>query len=132
MLIYRPFIVLNHAPVSSSGSRTSRGLAQSDLTDNALEICIDSARSCARIAEVLLEGGYSNFPVLLHASHLSAGTLLIGIWNLKLQEKNLRAQGTEDIKPLCNQIEPLKSDVDVFMRILEWAEPRWQLVSHFL
>ena len=133
MLIYRPFISSYPTFPSSSENPPFCQSIQSTFHCHAMDICITAARSCARIAEALIQRGISNFPIQLHAAHLSAGMLLIGIWDLKSQEKALRAQGIEDVKPpFVQRMEPLMADVDLFIQMLEWAEPRWCFVSLFL
>ena len=129
MLIYRPF------------SRSTDSEPQHSPTDKdassfpypAMDICIEAARSCARIVDVLIEHRLSNIPILMHAAHLSATMLLVKVWNLKLKEKKLQAQGIEDFKPsFSQQIGSFLTDVNIFMHILEQAEPRWPFVSSFL
>ena len=133
MLIYRPFMPSLYVHISPSEQYRPHQPTTLPPPYHAMDVCIEAARSCARIIRVLTQRGLSSLPALLHAAHLSAGTLLIEIWDLKTQDRTLRAQGAEDVKPpFAQRIEPLMADVDTFMRILEWAEPRWGFVSPFL
>lgn len=98
-----------------------------------MDICVEAARACARIAETQRQEGHLKLPILIHAAQFCAGMLLVRIWDLKTQERVMRTQGMEDIKPpLIQQIEPLLADVAIFINILERAEPRWRFVSSFL
>jgi hypothetical protein len=129
MLIYRPFS--RSADFGAQLSHPEKDY--SSFPYPAMDICIEAARSCALIVDVLIEHRLSNIPVLLHSAHLSATMLLVKVWNLKIKEKKLQAQGMEDFKPsFTQQIEPLLADVNLLLQILERAEPRWPFVSAFL
>jgi hypothetical protein len=130
MLIYRPFI---SSPLAPRSDVSPLNQAPSHFPLPAMDICVEAARSCARIAEVQIQRGISLVPIMMHAAHVSAAMLLIRVWDLKAQEKIHQAQGLEDIKPpFIQRIEPLLADVGIFIRVLEWAEPRWRFISSFL
>ncbi|RDB25367.1 Activator of stress genes 1 [Hypsizygus marmoreus] len=125
LLIYRPFIP------SPSGSDISslHGFRRYP----AMDICVEAARSCARIVEVQTQQTILQHSIMTYSSQFCAGILLMKIWDLKRQERILHSQGVEDIKPpLVQQIEPLMTDVNTFIRALEWSEPRWKFVTSFL
>jgi hypothetical protein len=96
---------------------------------SALAICASAAKSCARILEVQLPRGLSNIPLLLAVSQLCAGVLLLDVWHTKVRE---RAALMEDVKP--SRIDASKpsgadahtADINLFIKALEWVEPRWQ------
>lgn len=133
MLIYRPFMSSLLAPPSSNIPPLYQ-TPPPDASFHATEICIRAARSCARIAEVQIQRSISLVvPIMMHAAHVAAAILLIRIWDLKAQERDHQAHGTEDIKPpFIQRIEPLLADVGIFIHLLEWAEPRWRFISTFL
>jgi hypothetical protein len=129
MIIYRPFISFS----STGASHLACEKEPSSFPYPAMEICVEAARSCARIAEVLMRRRLLNNPILMHAVHISASVLLVRVWDLKAQEKGLQALGIEDFKPpFAQRIEPFLADVNMFIRILEWAELRWSFVLPFL
>lgn len=126
IFIYRPFISSTGAALSTLENTVPA------FPDLAMDICIGAARSCARVVE-MLKDRQTNITIMVHVAHLAASILLNKVWNLKAEEKRLRAQGIEDVKPpFVQRIEPLMADVNIFMRLLEWAEPRWAVVSLFL
>ncbi|EIN11920.1 hypothetical protein PUNSTDRAFT_142130 [Punctularia strigosozonata HHB-11173 SS5] len=122
ILIYRPFI-RPHIIVDPYHS--------SD-TLPALAICASAAKSCARILEIQLPRGLSNIPLLIAVSHLCAAILILNVWHAKARE---RAALMEDIKPLRldapapSQVDALMTDVNAFLKALEWVEPRWEFAG---
>lgn len=128
ILIYRPFISFSTgAPYSPSENDAS------SFPYPAMEICVEAARSCARIVEAVAERGLSNVPALMNIAHISATMLLVKVWDLKAQDKSLQAQGIEDLKPpVVQQIEPFMADVNMLIHVLERAQFRWGFVSSFL
>lgn len=98
-----------------------------------MEICVEAARSCARIAEIQIQRGLSKVPIVIHAAPICAGMLLVEIWDLKAQEKLQQLGSLEDVKPTSvHRIELLMADVKIFVGVLERAKPRWPFVSSFL
>lgn len=72
---------------------------------------------------------------LIHTSCLCASTLLLGIWDLKTQQRAMKQKGTniEDVKPpLATQIKDLMKDIQLLVDALEWVKPRWEFVEPFL
>lgn len=134
MLIYRPFMSSLLAPPPPSDIFPLDQAPTLDPSFAATDICIRAARSCARIAEVQIQRGISLVvPIMMHTAHVSAAILLIRVWDLKAQEKVHQAHELEDIKPpFIQRIEPLLTDIGVFIHLLEWAEPRWRFISTFL
>ncbi|TFK44759.1 fungal-specific transcription factor domain-containing protein [Crucibulum laeve] len=131
MLIYRSFISVPPMP----GVKRSREYSAlpSSVSYPALSICIKAAQSCVRIVKSQLKLGISNIPNTLNVAHLSAGILLLKVWDLKAQQRHQRIQSISGIQPsLEQQIEDLLVDVEVFIQVLEWAEPRWTLVKPYL
>lgn len=128
ILIYRPFISFSTgAPYSPSENDAS------SFPYPAMEICVEAARSCARIVEAVAERGLSNVPALMNIAHISATMLLVKVWDLKAQDKSLQAQGIEDLKPpVVQRIEPFMADVNMLIHVLERAQFRWGFVSSFL
>lgn len=133
MAIYRPFIPSPPISIATDHDAHDRITAESAFPFPAMEICTEAARACARIVEVQMERGLSNVPNLTHVAYHSAGMLLISLWDLKAQEAAQKATGFEDVKPpLAHQMQSLLADISVFIRALEWAEPRWEVVTPFL
>ncbi|KAF5386046.1 hypothetical protein D9615_002218 [Tricholomella constricta] len=132
MFIYQPLIPPFYSPSSSSEPLSHQTLSPS-LSFSALDKCVDAARACARISETQTLRGLLAWPIHIYAAQACSVVLLVKIWDLKVQEMAMRAQGVEDIKPpILQVIEPLIADVKVFVRVLEWAEPRWGFIAPFL
>lgn len=75
-------------------------------------------------------GAISNIPSLIDVAHLCAGILLVNFWDLKAKAV---AQGLGDTElPLGYTSQGLLDDVDVLIKALEWARPRWGNVDQFL
>jgi hypothetical protein len=73
-----------------------------------------------------MKRGIVNVPNLIAVSHISAGTLLKNIWDLKAKERARQSGQREDVKPQHIQtIQGLLDDVTVFMDALEYAKIRW-------
>ena len=140
MLIYRPLfttsppsssiVLMPHKPYPSE-------LSHSMLPDAnpAILICTDAARSCARIVEVQLRDGLNNFhiPSVINIAYVCAGLLSYLIWNLKAQEKAQRSECSRDVKPpVAQRIEDHLADVHIFMKALEQAKLRWDVVDSML
>ncbi|KAG5639399.1 hypothetical protein H0H81_002931 [Sphagnurus paluster] len=131
MLIYQAFIPSPYSRTGALGA-TPPPSRQSLLPFSALDKCVEAARSCARICETQTLQSLLSWPIYIYAAQVCSSMLLVKIWDIKMQEKTMRAQGLEDIKPPIQVIEPLMADVKVFLRILEWAEPRWGFIRAFL
>ncbi|GLB37480.1 putative fungal specific transcription factor [Lyophyllum shimeji] len=132
ILIYKPLIP---SPFTSSSSCEPSLLPShpSSTSCSALDRCVEAAQACARVAETQALQGLPTSPTHIYAAKVSSAVLLVKIWDVKLREKAMRAQGIEDFKPLTIQIiEPLMADVFIFVRVLEQAEPRWGIVGPFL
>ncbi|KAF8070504.1 fungal-specific transcription factor domain-containing protein [Lyophyllum atratum] len=127
ILIYEPLIPSPFSPSSLSESSSP------PLPFPALDKCVEAAQACARISETQALQAHLTWPIHIYAAQASSAILLFKIWDTKSQEKAKRAQGVEDTKPPVVQvIEPLMADVRIFVHMLEWAKPRWGLVSPFL
>lgn len=125
ILIYRPFILF--PAISNDPSRPRViPIAYSDFPFPAQAICINAAKSCARIVDTQMKRGIVNLPNLIAVSYISAGTLLTNVWDLKAKEQTRQAAQLEDVKPQYIQtIQDLLDDVTIFMKALEYAELRW-------
>jgi hypothetical protein len=130
ILIYRPFIPFPTISNDPSRPRVSP-IAYPDFPFPAQAICINAAKSCARIVEAQMKRGFSNVPNLIAVSHISAALLLTGVWDLKAKELAHQTDQLEDIKPqFIQKIQTLLDDVDVFIKALEYVELRWDN-AHF-
>jgi len=134
MLIYRPLISMSS---SSIMPHKPSELSPPVLPDanSAIVICTDAARSCARIVEVQLRDGLNYFhtPTVINIAYACAGLLSYMIWNLKAQEISQRSEVSRDVKPPIAQIiEDHMADVHIFMRVLEQAKLRWDIVDSML
>jgi hypothetical protein len=138
MLIYRPLITTSPPSPSTMPHKPhpSELSPPPTLSANpAILICTDAARSCARIVEVQLRDGLNNFyiPGVISVAYVGAGLLLYIIWNLKVQEKAQRSECSQDVKlPITQKIEDHLADAHIFMRALEHAKPRWNIVDSML
>jgi hypothetical protein len=125
VLIYRPFIPFPAISNDSSRPRV-HPIAYPDFPFPAQAICINAAKSCARIVDAQLTRGVFNFPNLIAVSYISAALLLANVWDLKSKERTGQSGHLEDVKPQHVQmIQTLLEDVTVFMKALEYAELRW-------
>ena len=101
----------------------------------AILICTDAARSCARIVEVQLREGLNNFhmPCVINVAYVCAGLLSYRIWNLKVREKGQRYGCAQDVKPpIAQRVEDHMADAHIFIRALEQAKHRWDVVDSML
>jgi hypothetical protein len=113
--------------ISNDSSRPRvHPIAYPDFPFPAQAICINAAKSCARIVDAQLTRGVFNFPNLIAVSYISAALLLANVWDLKSKERTGQSGHLEDVKPQHVQmIQTLLEDVTVFMKALEYAELRW-------
>ncbi|KAF9268935.1 hypothetical protein L218DRAFT_954359 [Marasmius fiardii PR-910] len=95
--------------------------------NSALALCCTAAKSCVRIIERQTQVGYSNVIELVHTAQVAAAILIIEIWHLKAKEKMHKAMNKEeDIKPKYVQtVQELLNDIEILMKALEWAKPRY-------
>ncbi|KAJ6499234.1 fungal-specific transcription factor domain-containing protein [Mycena sanguinolenta] len=125
MLLYRAFI----PPIASPSAPVSP-VPHISVPFPALAYCINAARSSARIIEVQLTRGWTNTPILIAVSQLSAAMLTLGVWDAKAKQEQ---ESAEDVKPpLAHTIASLMDDTGVFIRALELVEPRWENVARLL
>jgi len=138
MLIHRPLITTSPpSPSTTPHKPYSSELSHPVLSDAnpAILICTDAARSCAHIIGVQLRDGLNNChtPTVINVAYICAGLLSYRIWNLKVQEKAQRRDCPQDIKaPITQRIDDYMADAHMFMRILEQAQPRWDVVDSML
>ncbi|KAL0573204.1 hypothetical protein V5O48_008757 [Marasmius crinis-equi] len=121
ILVHRPFMrPLRIANLDRNVSSTSSDLA----------ICCSAAKSCVRIIEKQMQHGYSNVIELIHISQVAAAVLIIEIWHLKAKERLYRATSRqEDTKPKYFQnVQELLDDIEIIIKALEWAKPRYGYV----
>jgi hypothetical protein len=101
-------------------------MAYPDFPFPAQVICINAARSSARVVDAQMKQGFSNIPNLIAVSHISAALLITSIWDFKAKDRARQIGQPEDIKPQYIQtIQNLLGDVDIFIKALEYAELRW-------
>ena len=134
MLIYRPLIIMS-PPSSSIMPHKPYPSPTFPDANPAILICTDAARSCARIVEVQLRDGVNNFyiPSVINIAYVCAGLLSYIIWNLKAQEKAQRCESSRDVKPpIAQSIEDHMADAHIFVRALEQARLRWDIVDSML
>lgn len=136
LLIYRPFIPnpISFPPLHNLALLPTESKF---FHHPALTLSISAAKSCARIIKAQRRFGLEGVHVLnlIHTSCLCASTLLLGVWDLKTQQKAMKQKGAniEDVKPpLATQIEDLMKDIQVLVDALEWVKPRWEFVAPFL
>jgi len=125
ILIYRPFIPYPAISNDPSRPRVSP-MGYPDFPFPAQVICINAAKSSARIVEAQMKQGFSNIPNLIAVSHISAALLITSIWDFKAKDRARQGCQSEDIKPQYLQTtQVLMEDVNVFLKSLEYAELRW-------
>ncbi|KAG7098621.1 hypothetical protein E1B28_000543 [Marasmius oreades] len=118
ILVHRPFI---------------RPLRITSLDGNvaspcsALALCSSAAKTCVRIIERQTQFGYSNVIELVHIAQVAAAILIIEVWHLKAKERVHKATNKEeDTKPKYVQsIQELLEEVEILMKALQWAKPRY-------
>lgn len=94
----------------------------------ALEICTSAARACARIFEVQAPKGSAGVQDMIDCAHICAKILLI-----KVKEVNSRVkQHPLDTREDAATVKELMHDVDIFVKVLESLEWRWEVVPVFL
>jgi hypothetical protein len=123
---YHLLLILVHRPFSMPRSQ-AEGF-ESPFPSAA--ICLNAARSCARIVDGQRRRGFSNAPILIHSSNICAAVLMAHIWDLKAKQK---AGVAADIKPPIQvTIDELIADVDIFIKALEWAAVKWEIAGQAL
>ncbi|KAJ3772120.1 fungal-specific transcription factor domain-containing protein [Lentinula raphanica] len=138
ILMYRTFIPFSQIlPSGMRGIRIPRTPQKpSSLSVPALQICVNSAKSCARIIEEQLQRGFFNVSFLITISHVCTAILIVHLWDLKakeFEERSNRIFETEDLKPqYALAIQSAKEDIDIFLKALEWAKPRYPSVAQIL
>lgn len=127
IIIYRPFL----PPSLRSGSNIA---PHSKMPIPCIAICVNAARCCARILNIQLKRGISNFYSLICSAHMCAAILLMNYWDLKWQERNLaKHTAGEDVKsPLTVQMDEVLQDVYIFISALKIVRPRWRNADLYL
>ncbi|KAJ7783249.1 fungal-specific transcription factor domain-containing protein [Mycena metata] len=124
MLMYRAFI----PPVASASSPVP-AIPPINVSLSALTYCIAAARSSARIVEVQVARGWTNTPILIAVSQLSAAILTLAVWDAKAKQD----AELEDVKPpVAQTIGSLMDDIAVFINALESLGTRWENVPNLI
>lgn len=135
ILVHRP-LMMHSVATSHSGTRST--LQNESPSNNlrsvnpALTICADSARSCALTIEHQLRHGFNHVyvPNLIEISYVSAATLILIAWNLKVDEKGSLKR---DLKPpIVPSMTQTMTDIKFFVRTLEDLKDRWSVVDSLL
>jgi len=92
--------------------------------DSAIVLCMEAAKSCASIADFQLRQGLRHYhlPNVINVSYICARIFLLVGWNLKIQEKDFRNRGTQDLNPhlpLAQRVEENIAQAEIFIRALE-------------
>ncbi|KAG6849570.1 hypothetical protein H0H93_007351 [Arthromyces matolae] len=130
MLIYQMFIPTS--VVSSTPYEPLQQAWQLPPGTTPLDICVDAAHDCANISQKQSLEALSTWPIYIYASQVGSTLILVKIWNLKMQDRDMRARDVEDVKPPTMALEPLYSSLRVFLRIFELAEARWGFMAPYL
>ncbi|KAG2150388.1 fungal-specific transcription factor domain-containing protein [Suillus clintonianus] len=127
ILIYRPFL-------PGSLRSLSNAPPHANMPVPCIAVCVNAAKSCAKILRSQIQRGISNIPTLICGSHMCAAILLMNFWDLKWQErKQLQSGGMEDVKPtLAVAMAELLEDVSFFIQVLEHLKPRWRNAEMYL
>ncbi|KAG6841882.1 hypothetical protein C0991_005612 [Blastosporella zonata] len=128
MLIYQMFIPTSI--ISTPSYEPPPQGRHSPSQSSPLDICVEAARDCARISQKQSLEALSTWPIYLYASQVASSILLVKIYSVKMQEKVMRSQGVEDIKP--QMLEPLNEDLQIFLHILKLAKSRWGFIAPYL
>ncbi|KIK67377.1 hypothetical protein GYMLUDRAFT_37484 [Collybiopsis luxurians FD-317 M1] len=133
ILIYRAFIPFSELmPPGIRGLRSHPSAKAPSISHSALAICVNAARACAQVVEEQMRRGFSNVTSLIAISNSCAAILIIYLWDLKAKEL-LERSSTEDVKPqYALAIQRTKEEIDIFIKALEWAEPRYSSVTQIL
>ncbi|KAF8893810.1 fungal-specific transcription factor domain-containing protein [Infundibulicybe gibba] len=119
MMILRPF--LPSVPAECSSIRTG-------FITSSLEKSLESALSCLRVLKQERRFGLSNYPNLINVAHLTAGTLLVRVWELESQKDILA-----DVKPpIAQSIDLFMVDVRICLNFLGCIQHRWPFASSLL
>lgn len=135
MLIHRPMITPSVFTRSRKPHSSKPSPPMLSDANPAILICTNATRSCARIIESQLRDGLNNsyVPIVFNAAHICAGLLSYRIWNLKVQEKSQPCECPEDVQSTIAQtIQGHMADTRIFMRALEQAKVRWDVVDSML
>ncbi|KAJ4483342.1 fungal-specific transcription factor domain-containing protein [Lentinula aciculospora] len=135
ILIYRTFIPFSQIlPEAIRGVRIPRSSQKhSSLSTPALPICVNSAKTCARVIEEQMLRGFSNVAFLITMCNVCTAVLIVHLWDLKAKEMKEHSAPAEDVKPqYALAIQSTKEDIDIFLNALEWAKPRYPSVAQIL
>ncbi|GAW05408.1 hypothetical protein LENED_007268 [Lentinula edodes] len=138
ILIYRTFIPFSQIlPPGIRGVRIPRSSQKpSALSTPALPICVNAAKSCARIIQEQMLRGFSNVAFLITMCNVCTAVLIVHLWDLKakeISERSIRISTTEDVKPqYALAIQSAKDDIEIFLNALEWAKPHYSSVAQIL
>ncbi|KAJ3790815.1 fungal-specific transcription factor domain-containing protein, partial [Lentinula aff. detonsa] len=138
LLIYRTFIPFSQIlPSGIRGVRIPRSSQKpSSLSTPALPICVNSAKSCVQIIEEQMRRGFSNVAFLITICNVCSAILIVHLWDLKakeIKERSTHVSSIEDVKPQhALAIQSAKEDIDVFLKALEWAKPRYPSVAQII
>lgn len=127
IVIYRPFL-------PGSLHSLSNAPPHANMPVPCIAICVNAAKSCAKILRAQIQRGISNIPTLICGSHMCAAILLMKYWDLKWQERRqLQSGGMEDVKPIfAVAMAELLEDVSFFIQVLEHLKPRWRNAEIYL
>ncbi|KAI0675220.1 fungal-specific transcription factor domain-containing protein [Trametes maxima] len=129
ILIYRPFV---HVPRGIHASR-SLSLRRREISQNALAICLCSARSAAHILDVQVNRGMLNITNVVHVSFVCAGVLLIHLWDLIRQYGLQRRLPPSDARAqIALEISSVMGEIGDLMARLEEVSPKWELAREML
>lgn len=126
VMIYRPFIP---PPCSWSVQpcRAAHPHPHVDFPFAAAALCLNAAKSAARIIDAVVARGVSDAPMLTSAANVCAAIMIMSIWELKVRERAMR---DEDVKPpppsVQPQVDALTKDVEKMLGALGSLQVRWE------
>ncbi|KAF9049793.1 fungal-specific transcription factor domain-containing protein [Panaeolus papilionaceus] len=103
--------------------------------DPAAVVCLEAVRACAHIIRNDRSKSIEplDTPHLGSVAHACGAFLLVVIWSLKLQEKELQSRGIYDIKPpVAQRMEWMMNDIQFFTDTLEKFQKRWRICAAML
>ncbi|CDO74459.1 hypothetical protein BN946_scf184979.g14 [Trametes cinnabarina] len=128
IIAYRPFIHVPHGP-SAARPQSARKQARSQ---KALAICLSSARACGYILDVQMRRGMLNLNNVVHVSFVSAGVLLVHLWDLVRQYGTQRWASAEARAQMSQDISSVMGEIGECMARLEQISAKWELAREIL
>lgn len=125
VMIYRPFIP---PPCSWTAQPcvAPHPHPHIDFPFAAAALCLNAAKSIARIVNTVSPKGASDAPMIIGAAHTAAAIMVMHVWELKVRDHSMR---DVDVKPpppsVQPQVDALTAESEKMFTALEKLQDKW-------